>query len=708
MPMMKMLKLSEYNFTASPVMPGVSVIFPSREIYFSPEAMNTMRMTADTCPKTLDQWYELFHPEDHTATAKLEHAIYSSHEAFVSMVRRLYCGDGHYRKFRLDAFIQRDRDNRPVKLMGSETLALGAWLSTASEGDVIECGNGRVLEAVRVQGMMTLKDIGEIEDMRRENMALRREIQRRIFGASFSMPSPEEDMTGLRNILEENISLALNVLTGNNQLKALRRSMNEPALTIGIAGLTGSGKTAFMNALLGEKLIPEASRAVIFCREGEFRAAKVYYQDGRAEEVRGQELTASYMKRNSGAARIDIVMPGALIPDGLCFASTPSFDALAGSGSAALKNILPELDITAYITPVRSRLKGSDYAYLKMILALSKNIVFILSQTDLERDDTEAGKVIHSIRAKIHADIQAIREDMKKFSGLDVDVIPVSAKKALEKFYDRKNPDWQNSNIEGVVKYFARFSNEAYTRAMIYRAERISAVLEGASARREVSGSSRWRVGNITESLKRCAQYTLPEISGYVYDEVSEPEKAGKNLLSSVMESMREGQFRTKFFELEAFKHGHKAILLGADRSQSMKLFARLVHNLMLEDEPAQGWLLSGDEVPSVGSDASVMIAPADAEIAANIDWRKIFSEYVPVVSVDLARVDSGLYDLMHSPYIARLAFTDWVLAFGNAGLFDTRQIELVSHVPKRVKEFAGMNGIKSPEWFIYENYKIF
>ena len=75
---------------------------------------------------------------------------------------------------------------------------------------------------------------------------------------------------------------------------------------------------------------------------------------------------------------------------------------------------------------------------------------------------------------------------------------------------------------------------------------------------------------------------------------------------------------------------------------------------------------------------------------------------------MDLARVDSGLSDLVNSPYITGLALSDWVLAFGNAGMFDTRQIDLVSQVPKRVQEFVELNGLKNPQWFIYENYKIF
>ena len=127
-----MIRLTDWerdNFTNAPHLHDITVIFPSREIYFSPELLNTMRLTIDTCPKTLDQWYELCHPEDHVKLAKLEAAIYG-HEHSITFTRKLYCGDGCYRNFRLDAQIQRDNSGRPQKLEGSETLALSAWLAS--------------------------------------------------------------------------------------------------------------------------------------------------------------------------------------------------------------------------------------------------------------------------------------------------------------------------------------------------------------------------------------------------------------------------------------------------------------------------------------------------------------------------------------------------------------------------------------------------
>ena len=740
-----MIRLSEFerdNFINNS--PHITVIFPSREIYFSPAILNAMRLDSSTCPKTLDQWYELCHPEDHIKLSKLEAGIYG-HEDEITITRKLYCGDGCYRNFRLDAHIQRDKSGKPAKLTGNETLPLSAWLENADDGDRIECsendGRVKIFEAVRIQGVMTLRDIGLIHDMEQENLRLRREIQRRIFARSPEFPSLPEDFTRasmIRASLEDCINSALNVMTGDNRLKALRRSLSETSIMIGIAGLTSSGKSSFLNSLLGEHLIPEQTRATtnipIICREGESRAARVHYQDGRTDEIRGADLTASYMKdiaseshnpgNRSGISRIEITIPGAMIPEGICFADTPGFDALAGSGGAALRNILPEIDMMIYVTPVRSRLKGSDYDYLRLLTAMNDRIVFVLSQIDLERNDSEAGRVIHSAHDKILSDIEAIRRDMKNFCGRDFDVIPVSAKNALENFYSKKSQAWYDSNIEDAVNYFAPLGNDSYTRALILRAERSLRIIDGAISRREVSGSSRWRLqesaGKIRALLSNAGN--IPEMpSGYSFSEsVITPKSQNQNILSSLITSMREREFRKRFFELETFGGKKKVLLLGAERNQSMKLFARLSHNLMLEALPDGGmtqgeWLCAGNSapfecvmIPVTGSGANILIAPSNVNIPHNVDWHKLFREYVPVVSVDLARVDSGLSDLVNSPYITGLVLSEWVLSFGNAGLFDTRQIDLVSQVPKRVREFVELNGLKSPEWFIYENYKIF
>ena len=715
------------NFYGTSYVPDLTAIFPSKEMYFAPSLVRAMHFSPSACPSTLDQWYELCHPEDHAKLSLLERAINGRDES-LSLTRKLYCGDGVYRAFRLDAFILRDSRGRPVKLIGRETPALSAWLESAEDGDIIECGS-HTFEAVSVQGVMVLRDKGQLDDMQAENERLRREIQKRIFSP---LPSilPEfisrknDTSTFLRNTLEENISLALNVLTGNSQLKALRRSLNEPCLTVGVCGLTASGKSSFVNALLGEKLIPEGRRSIfsppVFCREGETRSATVYYQDGRSEVIRGNRFTSSRMLSihgTSSVARAEVTMPGALIPSGICIADTPGYDAITGSGGTGLRSILPELDVIIYVVPVRSRLKGSDYEYLKLIMSMNRRIIFVLSQTDLESDDSEAGRVVHTAGAKIEANIRALKDDLRNFCDSEFVVVPVSARRALEKFYDRHSPGWTGSNIEGAVSVLTG----GEVSPLVYRAERAVKILERALAGGGLTGSSRWRLQDYVNNLRKLIPEEQDTPRKYSFTWNMTPERGeGRSLVHSLITSLREHDFRTRFFALPAFRGERNTVLLGADRSQSLKLLARLAHNLAYESLPegrvsSGEWLSSGHDVPFesirlpvISEGENFLVAPADGEVRGNPDWHKLFTKYTPVVSVDLARIDSGLSDLSHSPYLTGLALNEWVLAFGNAGLFGTRQKELVQGVPERVKEFVDASGLKAPCWFIFENYRIF
>ena len=178
---------------------------------------------------------------------------------------------------------------------------------------------------------------------------------------------------------------------------------------------------------------------------------------------------------------------------------------------------------------------------------------------------------------------------------------------------------------------------------------------------------------------------------------------------------MREHSFKSRFFSLETFNGKRKAMLLSSDRNMSLKLFARLSHNLRLENLPEGSassfeWLCTSELMPfgcikltssSLSSDENILIAPSDYLLKNNIKWQKLFNDYVPVVSVDLARLESGLSDLAYAPYITGLAVSKWILAFPNAALISN------GNYKNKIKEFSEENGLISPEFFVYENYKI-
>ena len=716
-----MIKFSEWeqkNFReSSSNEPDLTVVFPSREIYFSNGLLKTMRLENSTEPKTLDQWYELCHPSDHMKISKLEEIIYNSRENFFSLSRRLYCGDGVYRNFRLDAFIQRHNDGKPAKLFGNEILTLNAWLAEADEGDKLEIkddsGRARILEATRVAGAMVLKEVSIIKDLELENLILRHEIARRIF-SPFPTPlkilkdSGREDF--IFDVLSENLDAAINILPANTQLRALKNSLNSLSLNVAVIGLSGSGKSSLINAFTGEKI--NIKNIPVIYHEGEKKSAKIFYSDGHVIDL---GLRSDELENINKADYVEFNIPGALIPEGVCLIDMPGADGLNGRG--ILKNILMSLDFIIYVLPVRSRLKGADYKFLDELRANEK--IFVLSKIDLETSDTEAGQLIRTPEEKILSDIEAIKSEIKNFNGQDIKIIPVSAKVAAENFFSRNSDSWKNSNIESVINIVRDFSGNLREKVLMLRAERALKILENSEIDPRRCEPI---IKNLQQLTPKELKIKVPETKFNFHFPHAAPEK---HLLSSLITSMREHGFKGRFFSLPAFEGQRKAILLGAERKMSLKLFARLYHNLKLEDEfnleNHNEWLCIGqiktalpfelrkiESVQVVAKDENILIAPPDYLLKEDFSRKKFFNDYTPVISVDLARLESGLSDLIFAPYAPVLAKLKWILAFPNAALLSDDSEITIEDLKAGIKNFCETNGLKVPDIFIYENYTIF
>ena len=715
----------------------IRVEFPSRFIYLSDRIIKALKLNNDTRPKTLDQWYELCHPENHNVIQHIEHAISNYHNGsdFISFIRKLYCGDGVYRSFKLDAIIKRNDMGNVIELVGHETQLLAAWLENSNDGDLIQINN-KIYEAVNVQGIMTLRDLDFIHDTEQENLRLRREIQKRIFNVGSYFENDNEQNYDYNEILDglaKNINSALNSLTGNNnnnRLNAIKRVLNSKYIIVGVTGLSGSGKSTFLNALLGEKLLPENSSSKlnipVICSNGDTRHAVIYYQNGMTAKISGDKLNSAYIKNlssqelnrtkninNNGIERIEIFIPGALIPNGFKFVDSPNF--YAPNGNVLVRNLIPEFDLIIYITPIRTTLKILDNELIKN---LGYKILFVLTGTDLENDDTEAGRIVFSRQHKIANVIAKIKNVYKN------PVIPISSKLALEKFYDRKSNEWLKSNIDSVINFFAPLKNNIFQNALYFRAERFINILQEA-LKRKMAASMKWRlrenleaVENLIEPLKD----NIPEFSEYetiFADDINSDNNSSKNLIASLFTSVREREFRTKFYELETFRFNRRIIILSPDQNESVKLFSRLAHDIRITSTNfnPRDFLYSGDEILTHanvsarvinGLHDDILIAPSDEFLSdLNLNYYEIFSERVPVINFDLARIDTAIYELEHAQYFNHLKNLKWVLAFGNGGLLESRQDYFTHVIPERLRNFVKAHLLEMPELFIYENYKI-
>jgi len=366
--------------------------------------------------------------------------------------------------------------------------------------------------------LAVLLDVSDQAETEQENLRLRRLLQRGAFRLSFeeeppvSEPlhgpeeAPAEDMPTAESVQAELTALLQSILaalTSNAvspelssrtaQFEPLLRAAGRTELTVGVVGITSSGKSTLINAMMGERLLPEETRATtnvtVLCRKGGLRAVDVHYEDGGSERLSGDALTTRQLEElttermnpgnERGVARIEWSSPGAALPQGLVLVDTPGLDAceLTRHSELVLRRILPTLDIVLYVSSIRSPFKAADIELVRTVLEARQRMILLLTQIDLERDDLEGGQVVLSRDQKLAAYLQELRRDAARPDRLEHPVIPISAKLALRHFYDRDSAEWRASNFESLLRQMASFRERLLHNGIALRARRAAALL---------------------------------------------------------------------------------------------------------------------------------------------------------------------------------------------------------------------------------------
>lgn len=419
--------------------------------------------------------------------------------------------------------------NGAMESLASRDPSLLSRLGAAREDDLLRpedaWGRTRTLQ-VSVSPLpgpegelIALLDVTGQAEAERENLILRRRLQRRAFRPSLEeMPSadaplfcgPSESSPGdapsaesAQAALTELLRSALTALSSDavssalpsrtEQLETLLRSAGQTELTVGVLGITSSGKSSLINALMGERLLPEETRATtnvtVLCRKGGLRAVDVSYEDGRCERLFGADLTPQRLEdltterknpgNERGVSRIEWTSPGAALPQGLVLVDTPGLDAcgLPRHSELVLRRILPTLDIVLYLSSIRSAFKSADVEPTRAVLEANQRLILLLTQIDLERDDTEGGRVVLSRGQKLAACLRDLRAEIARSDRPECPVIPISSKLALRHFYDRESSGWRSSNFDPLLRQMAQFREHLLRHGVTLRGRRASTLL---------------------------------------------------------------------------------------------------------------------------------------------------------------------------------------------------------------------------------------
>ncbi len=223
-----------------------------------------------------------------------------------------------------------------------------------------------------------------------------------------------------------------------------------------VLGEFNHGKTTFVNALLGKKLLPmgvtPTTALIHHIEHGETASAQAVPEEGEGVEVPLAELE-SYEVGGEHAKDdvhfLKVAYPSPMLAEGVVLVDTPGVNDLNHQRAEITYGYIPRSDAVIFLLDAGQILKESERQFIanKLLTASRDKLLFVINKIDLLEDDERAEAVAYATKH-----LTEIVDDPKVF--------PLSAERALE-------GDREGSGLDEFVTELTRFLEEERGRVLL-------------------------------------------------------------------------------------------------------------------------------------------------------------------------------------------------------------------------------------------------
>jgi len=232
------------------------------------------------------------------------------------------------------------------------------------------------------------------------------------------------------------------------------------------------GKSTFLNALIGEPILPvgvvPVTSAITVILHGKRRSARVRFQDGNVLQIAPGELR-DYVaeEENPGNAKqvalIELFWPSPLLATGLCLVDTPGVGSIYAWNTEVTKTFVPQVDAALVLLGADPPLSELELELVDQFARQTTTLLFALNKSD----------------RMAPPEISEAREFTQRALGsrlarTDLRLYEVSA---TERLLGKATRDW--AELEAELAYLAQTSAQALVqRAQQRGVERFAGVLK--------------------------------------------------------------------------------------------------------------------------------------------------------------------------------------------------------------------------------------
>ena len=232
-------------------------------------------------------------------------------------------------------------------------------------------------------------------------------------------------------------------------LKNLTQNIQEP-MKIAIIGQFSSGKSTFLNALLGQEILPSGITPITakICHivYGNDYALELHYKNGNIATKPLYYMNEVSVAENAKIAFYKLYAPLELLKS-MSFLDTPGFNSQNQSDTDTTNAVLESVDGIIWLTLIDNVGKQSEKEIINAhIRRYASKSLCVLNQKDRLKNEDEINTSLEYAK--------------KAFSGLFGDIIAISAKNALQSYGHNNELNAEkagelllDSNIQSVVAF---------------------------------------------------------------------------------------------------------------------------------------------------------------------------------------------------------------------------------------------------------------
>lgn len=244
------------------------------------------------------------------------------------------------------------------------------------------------------------------------------------------------------------------------RLGGLASRLATERLRVAVLGQFKRGKSTFLNALLGDDLLPSGvvplTAIPTFLQWGpEYRADIGYLDDRRVETITAadtREIAATLRRyvteegnpRNRArVSRVEVFLPAPLLASGVEFIDTPGIGSTLRHNTDAAVEVLPECDAAFFVISVDPPITAAELEYLDRARSGIWPILFVLNKVDyLAPEDRSTA-------------LDFLRQTLQGHSAVlaNQPIFEVSARSALKAAHENDASALEQSGLSAIKRY---------------------------------------------------------------------------------------------------------------------------------------------------------------------------------------------------------------------------------------------------------------